>query len=95
MLYHTMTVLLECIDLSLQFPQKLNIAIKMYFTLPYYAGIMLNAFNDSLCLKLCWHHRRVCNHYYIIIIIIHDNCVKQFSTIFQACYLVHFISIII
>ena len=31
------------------FPQMLDIAINIYFTLTYYAGIMLNAFNDLLC----------------------------------------------
>ena len=39
-----------------------NIAINIYYTLPYYADIMLNAFNDPLCSKLCWHNRRVPNH---------------------------------
>ena len=43
----------------------LDVAINIYFTLPYYAGIMFNAFNDLyilcsiLCSKLCWHNRRV------------------------------------
>ena len=60
MLYRTMTVLLEYIVLfTYNFPQMLNTAINIYFTLPYYAGIMLNAFNDPLCLKLCWHNRWV------------------------------------
>ena len=59
MLYHTLTVLLEYIDNSLQ---MFNIAINIYFTLLYYAGIMLNAFNDPLCSKLCWHNRRVPTH---------------------------------
>ena len=27
----------------------------------YYASIMLNAFSDLLCLKLCWHNRLVPN----------------------------------
>ena len=56
---HTIIVLLEYFDRSLHFPQILNIAINVYFTLPYYAGIMLNAFNDPLCSKLCWHNRQV------------------------------------
>ena len=45
------------------FPQMFNIAINIYFTLPYYAGIMLNAFNDLLCSKLCWriYNRQVSN----------------------------------
>ena len=25
--------------------------------LPYYASIMLDAFKDLLCSKLCWHNR--------------------------------------
>ena len=49
MLYHTMTVLLEYIDHSLQFPQTLNPIMR----------IMLNAFNDPLCSKLCWSNRVV------------------------------------
>ena len=56
--YQKMTVLLEYIDYH-NFLQMLNIAINVYFILPYYAGIMLNAFNDTLCSKLCWHNRRV------------------------------------
>ena len=28
----------------------------------YYAGIMLNAFSDLLCSKLCWHNRLVPTH---------------------------------
>ena len=51
-LYHMMTVLLEYIDRSQHFSQMLNIAI-LHFP------IMLNAFNDPLCSKLCWHNRRV------------------------------------
>ena len=47
MLTYTMTILLEYIDCLLVFPQMLNI------TLPYYAGIVLNAFNDpSIMLKI-------------------------------------------
>ena len=49
MLYQTMTVLLEYIDHLLQFSQML--AINIYFTLSYYAGIMVNAFGDPLCSK--------------------------------------------
>ena len=52
-LYHTMIVLLEYIDHSLQF--SINIAFNICFTLPYYVGIMLNAFNHPLCSKLCWY----------------------------------------
>ena len=53
MLYYMVTVLLEYIDHSLKFPQMLNIAININFTISCYAGIMLNAFNDPLCSKLC------------------------------------------
>ena len=51
--YPAMTVLLEYTDRSLQFFTNLmlNIPINIYFTLPSYAGIMLNAFNDLLCLN--------------------------------------------
>ena len=52
-----MTVLLEYIDYSLHFPQTLNIAININLTILYHAGIMVNVFNDSLCLKLCWYNR--------------------------------------
>ena len=38
----------------------LNIAIKIYFTLPYYASIMLNAFNDLLCSKVTIGTRLLC-----------------------------------
>ena len=64
MLYHTMTVLLEYIDRSLQFSIKLmlNIAINICFTLPYYVSIILNAFNNPVCSKLCWHNSRVPTH---------------------------------
>ena len=31
----------------------------------YYAGIMLVAFSYLLCLKLCWHNRRVPNRNYV------------------------------
>ena len=37
----------------------LNIAVNVYFTLPCYSGIMLNAFNDPLCSKLHWYNRQV------------------------------------
>ena len=61
MLCYTMTVQLEYNNHLLNFPQMLNIAINIYFTLAYYAGIMLYAFNcnNPLCSKLCWHNRRV------------------------------------
>ena len=41
------------------FTQMLNIAINIYFILPFYVGVMLNAFNDPLHSKLCWHNRWV------------------------------------
>ena len=56
---YTTNVLLEYIDCSLQFPQMLDIAINIYFTLTYYAGSILNVFSDLSCSKLCWHNRRV------------------------------------
>ena len=46
-----MTVLLEYIDCLLQFSKMFDIAINVYVTLPYHAGIILNAFNDLLCSK--------------------------------------------
>ena len=45
MLHHGVTVLLEYIDRSVQF--SINIHIYIYPIM--HAGIMLNAFNDSLC----------------------------------------------
>ena len=60
MFYHTMTVLLEYIVIvHYNFPQMLNSAININFTVPYCARIMLNAFNDRLCSELCWHNRWV------------------------------------
>ena len=46
---------LEYINHLLQFVENIS----------YYAGIMLNAFNDLLCLKLCWHNRLVPTHLFI------------------------------
>ena len=46
-----MTVQLEYINHLSRFVQ--NIA--------YYAGIMVNAFSDRLCTKLCWHNQLVPN----------------------------------
>ena len=46
MLYYTMTVLYSISIIHYNFTGTLNIGINIYFTLPYYAGIMLNAFND-------------------------------------------------
>ena len=31
--------------------------IKLNFNLSFYASIMLDAFKDLLCSKLCWHNR--------------------------------------
>ena len=62
MSYHTLTVLLEYMIIHYNFPQMLDITINIYFIFPYYAGIMLNAFNDLLSSKLCQHNRRVLNH---------------------------------
>ena len=56
MLRHIMTILLEYIIIHYNFTQMLNNTIYIYFALPYYAGIMLNAFNDPLFSKLCWHN---------------------------------------
>ena len=33
--------------------------VAIFKNIPYYAGIMLNAFIDLLCSKLCWHNRLV------------------------------------
>ena len=44
-----MTIQLEYIDHLLQFFKNIS----------YYAGIMLNAFIDLLCLKLYWHNQLV------------------------------------
>ena len=46
---YTLTVQLEYTNYLLQF-------FKLF---SYYAGIMLNAFSDLLCSKLCWHNRLV------------------------------------
>ena len=45
----TLTVQIEYINHLLQFFKYIS----------YYAGIMLNAFSDLLCSKLCWHNRLV------------------------------------
>ena len=39
----------------------LQVAYKCILYVSYYAGIMLNAFSDPLCSKLCWHNWRVSN----------------------------------
>ena len=65
-----MTVQLEYINHLLQFFKNIS----------YYAGIMLDAFSDLLCSKLCWHNRLVPNWCTVIvgyqismIIVIADN----------------------
>ena len=40
---HFVVIFLQCMDI------KLNLS--------YYASIMLDAFQDLLCSKLCWHNR--------------------------------------
>ena len=64
------TVLLECIskwqqntlhvlldnDYSIRVYQSF---VAIFQNISYYAGIMLNAFIDLLCSKLCWHNRLV------------------------------------
>ena len=44
-----MIVQLECI----------NHLLLLFKNIFYYAGIMLNAFNDLICSKLYWHNRLV------------------------------------
>ena len=61
---YTLTVQLEYTNHLLQF-------FKLF---SYYAGIMLNAFSDLLCSKLCWHnwlvptHQEACGNYAGIIV---------------------------
>ena len=43
----------------------------------YYAGIMLNAFSDLLCSKLCWHNRLVPT--VIVITVTNSSQTHQFS----------------
>ena len=47
-----MTIQLEYINYLFQFFKNIS----------YFAGIMLNAFVDLLCSKLCWHNRLVPTH---------------------------------
>ena len=65
-LNHTMTVLLDIsiVHYNNYFPQIQihNITINIYFELSYYAGIILNAFHDPSCSKLCWHNRWVSSY---------------------------------
>ena len=39
---------------------------QFFKNISYYAGIMLNAFSDLLCSKLCWHNRLVPSIYIIL-----------------------------
>ena len=61
--YYLMTVLLEYIDCLLLLLHKCrNIATNPFYMInfiSYYAGIMLNAFCELLCSKLCCHNRWV------------------------------------
>ena len=83
MLCKTLTVLLEYTNwLCYNFPQVLSITFNIYFTLPYYAGgIILNAFNDPLCWKVCWHNQRVpiyvclCEYVYMYVCVCVCMCV--------------------
>ena len=50
-------------DVQLEY---INHLLRFFTNLSYYAGIMLNAFSDLLCLKLCWHNRLVPSHNYYI-----------------------------
>ena len=59
----TMGVQLEYINHMLQFLKNIS----------YYAGIMLNAFSDLFCSKLCWHNWLVPNagsyvHLYMVVV---------------------------
>ena len=36
--------------------------VSIFKNISYFAGIMLNAFVDLLCSKLCWHNRLVPNY---------------------------------
>ena len=79
-----LTVQLEYINHLLQFFKNIS----------YYAGIMLNAFSDLLCSKLCWHNRLVPNyntyilyqfiHYFILGILVEgikhgEDAVKHYQ----------------
>ena len=39
-----------------------NHLLQVFKLFSYYVGIMLNAFSDLLCSKLCWHNRLVPTH---------------------------------
>ena len=42
--------------------EDINHLLQFFKNISYYAGIMLNAFSDLLCSKLCWHNRLVPSH---------------------------------
>ena len=39
--------------------EYINHLLQFFENISYYAGIMLNAFSDLLCSKLCWHNQLV------------------------------------
>ena len=41
--------------------EYINHLLKFFKNISYYAGIMLNAYSDLLCSKLCWHNGLVPN----------------------------------
>ena len=43
--------------------EYINHLLQFFKNISYYAGIMLNAFSDLLCSKLCWHNRLVPNYH--------------------------------
>ena len=47
-----------------------QLLVEIFKNISYYAGIMLNAFTDLLCSKLCWHNWMVPNPYYAPLLII-------------------------
>ena len=57
------TILLGCISENTNVLVDTDCSIRVYQSfvknISYYAGIMLNAFSDLLCSKLCWHNRLV------------------------------------
>ena len=48
--------------------EYINLFAAFFQSISYYAGIMLNAFSDLLCSKLCWHNRLVPSKYIPFII---------------------------
>ena len=56
----------------------MNIAVDVfYIIISYYAGIMLNVFNDALCSKLCLHNRQV----HIVHLHVHMMTIHEYNTI--------------